>query len=188
MNLIKINEDGSVQYPYTVQQAREDFPNVSFAVSFPSSGAPEMGIHVVHSTPRPGDPRVHNVSEAEPVLVDGEYHQAWAEPAMKPQGEIDAFIASKVESIKKEANRRIVERMPEWKQRNYLAYSLEVTRRSVAGNPNTSEEDATIAFIEGEWAFAKAVRSASDALESYILGIDPVSAASVDITDEVHWT
>ncbi len=96
-------------------------------------------------------------------------------------------VARKVGETKAEAGRRINARMPEWKQRNYLAYSLEVTRKVQAGETPTAEENATIAFIEGEWAFAKAVRAASDVIEAQVQAMTDAEAGAFDVAASPEW-
>jgi hypothetical protein len=75
------------------------------------------------------------------------------------------FRADVVTRIKAEAGRRILMRLPDWKQRNYLARSLELTRKEQAGTKLTWQEAREIMFIEGEWAWAKSTRLASDVAE-----------------------
>jgi len=96
-------------------------------------------------------------------------------------------VAAKVAEAKQEAGRRITVRMPEWKQRNYLAYSLEMTRKEQAGDALTVQESATLAFIQGEWAFAKSVRAASDAIESEVSSLTDAEAGVYDVLNNPLW-
>lgn len=72
-----------------------------------------------------------------------------------------------LEQIKAEAGRRILALIPDWKQRNYIARDAEITKIIVSGGSLTAEQQAERTAIEAVWEQAKAIRSASDAIELY---------------------
>lgn len=84
-----------------------------------------------------------------------------------------------VEQIKAEAGRRILLLMPEWKQRNYTARMTELLKIRTLNGSWTTQEQAEVDFLEGEWNKAKAIREASNVLES---------ALPIDYMDDDHWT
>ena len=81
------------------------------------------------------------------------------------------------ERVKNEARRRILGRLPDWKQSNMIARSSELARiraglmrdadgALVAARSLTAAELAEEQAINLAWAWIKAVRSASDAIEA----------------------
>jgi hypothetical protein len=92
-----------------------------------------------------------------------------------------------VRIVKAEANRRITERMPEWKQRNYIAFNLEMERKERKGEVLTPEELALVTFTEGEWEFAKAIRSASNVIEAEIALLTDAEAGVFDVENHIKW-
>jgi len=96
-------------------------------------------------------------------------------------------IANKIQEVKAEAGRRIIQRMPEWKQRNYTALSIELTRKEVNKHILTPEEEATVLFLEGEWEWAKSIRDASDLIEVAIAAMTDAEAGELDVTTRPEW-
>lgn len=81
----------------------------------------------------------------------------------------------KIKAIKDEAAKRILAIAPEWKQRNLIARSVEITRAKIDGTA-TAEEIKEGNAIQAIWDSVKAIRDKSDALEAEILadGLKPV--------------
>ncbi len=75
--------------------------------------------------------------------------------------------ARKIIEVKEEAYRRIVAIMPEWKQRNLIARAGEIINRKLDGNATQAELDE-LAQIQTLWDQVKAIRAASDQIESEI--------------------
>lgn len=73
-------------------------------------------------------------------------------------------IAGTVEQVKAEANRRILEIVPEWKQRNLLAQAAQLNRKPVADW--TAEEQAAVDAGDAVWAQVQAIRAKSDEIEA----------------------
>lgn len=66
--------------------------------------------------------------------------------------------------IKTEAQRRILERYPQWKQSNMMARAMDMVR---IGSANWSEaEQSEAAALDVAWAWIKQVRDVSNALEA----------------------
>jgi len=82
------------------------------------------------------------------------------------------LIAEKTLAIKVEANRRILEIAPEWKQRNMLARGLEL--QSVGPANWTESQQTEVAALQAIWDNIKAIRGRSDELEEQVKN-DPLS-------------
>lgn len=88
--------------------------------------------------------------------------------------ELPAMKAKAVAAIKIEANRRILSAMPDWKQRNLIARSVELTRRESKGTA-TPAEIAELDTLEAAKAGVDAVRSASDSMEAEVATLTTVA-------------
>jgi hypothetical protein len=63
---------------YSIGQLRADNPQVSFPSTIPDATLAEYGVFPVSPTPQPEiDQNRQTVSEANPVLIDGVWTQAW---------------------------------------------------------------------------------------------------------------
>lgn len=100
--------------------------------------------------------------------------------------------AERIEGIKLEARNRILAVLPEWKQANITARQGELHRIEVGlmrddqgglvpQRSLTQEEIAELAAIANAWAFVKATRVHSDALEAQV-------AALTTVEEVVGWT
>ena len=87
---------------------------------------------------------------------------------------------SKVEETKAEANRRILAILPEWKQRNYTARAIE---KVAAGEVGDDEWNA----MSAAWTAIKAVRVASDAIETEIATLTDEQAGQYDVAASPLW-
>ena len=96
-------------------------------------------------------------------------------------------VTAKIAEVKAEANRRILDRMPDFKQRNYIAFNLEMEKKERKGGTLTTEELAMVTFTEGEWEFAKAIRSASNVIEAEIALLTDVEAGVFDLENHIKW-
>lgn len=85
-----------------------------------------------------------------------------AEQAEQAQREATEAAAQRIPGIKAAAGTVIVERYPEWKQRNMIARMVELNTKSTP----TVDEEAEIAAIQAVWDWVKSVRAESDRLEA----------------------
>lgn len=114
---------------------------------------------------------------------DGPHIKEWLSSEPRPSDEeIAAAIAALpdplVSAVKAEAARRILAIAPEWKQRNMTARGVELLS---LGRENWSQTDIDeAAAMQVVWSRIKAVRAASNALES----MDPIPA---DYADDNYW-
>ena len=70
--------DETINYPYSIPQLREAYPNVSLPSELTDESLIEWDMYVVLPTPYPND-YTKNITEGTPVLTDGVYYQNWVE-------------------------------------------------------------------------------------------------------------
>ncbi len=79
--------DNTINYPYSIPQLREAYPNVSLPAELTDSVLIDWDVHVVTPTPMPND-YTKNITEGTPALTDGVYYQNWIQTDAS-QSEID---------------------------------------------------------------------------------------------------
>ena len=87
--------------------------------------------------------------------------------------------APSVDQVKAEASRRILEIMPEWKQRNTLARATILAEKKRENW--TAEEKAAWDAGEADWARIEAIRAASNEIENK----DPIPS---DFRKDSYWS
>jgi hypothetical protein len=68
--------DETINYPYTIKELREAYPNVSLPAELSEEALSDWGVYSVTSTQMPND-YTKNITEGTPVLTDGVYYQNW---------------------------------------------------------------------------------------------------------------
>jgi hypothetical protein len=68
--------DETINYPYTIKELREAYPNVSLPAQLSEEALSDWGVYSVTSTQIPND-YTKNITEGTPVLTDGVYYQNW---------------------------------------------------------------------------------------------------------------
>jgi hypothetical protein len=68
--------DENITYPYSINQLRKDFPNVSIPHEITDEILLTFGMYNVNPTPKPND-YTKNIIEDTPQLIDGLYYQKW---------------------------------------------------------------------------------------------------------------
>jgi hypothetical protein len=68
--------DETINYPYTIKELREAYPNVSLPAELSEETLSEWDVYSVSVTQRPND-YTKNISEGTPILIDGKYYQNW---------------------------------------------------------------------------------------------------------------
>ena len=68
--------DETINYPYTIKELREAYPNVSLPAELSEEALSDWGVYSVTSTQIPND-YTKNITEGTPVLTDGVYYQNW---------------------------------------------------------------------------------------------------------------
>jgi len=68
--------DETINYPYTIKELREAYPNVSLPAELSEEALSDWGVYSVISTQIPND-YTKNIIEGTPILTDGVYYQNW---------------------------------------------------------------------------------------------------------------
>lgn len=168
MQFLILTDDG-IRFPITEEEAARH-ANVSIGKRLSRPILAERGVYRVVGRNAVGVPESRTAEVA--AFLDG-YVFGWVERKKK--------------ETKAEAGRRILARLPDFKQRNYLAFSLEMTRIEAAGSSLTQKQAAMLAFVQGEWDWAQSVRSASDAIEARIDAMTDAEAGVFDVSAAEEW-
>jgi hypothetical protein len=79
--------DETINYPYSISQLRNAYPNVSLPAELTDSILTDWDMYVVTPTPMPND-YTKNITEGTPILTDSVYYQNWIQTDAS-QSEID---------------------------------------------------------------------------------------------------
>jgi hypothetical protein len=99
--------DETINYPYSIPQLREAYPNVSLPAELSDESLVEWDMHVVTPTPMPND-YTKNITEGTPVLTDGVYYQNWVQ-ADASQSEINYRLENQWFIIRETRNELLAE-------------------------------------------------------------------------------
>lgn len=96
------------------------------------------------------------------------------------------FKAEKIAQAKALASEKILSIAPEWKQRNLIARSVELTRKGVVLSSSEQAESDAIGQV---WGRVKAIRDSSDLIEQDISALQSESAvAAYDVVTSEKWS
>lgn len=100
MKYLKADNQTVLKYPYTLRDAKRDYPNISFPSVMPGEDTLAVfNVYPVEPTPKPtGDV----VTEGTPELQSGLWVQTW-NVRDYTQAELDAMAASEAESTARES-------------------------------------------------------------------------------------
>jgi hypothetical protein len=87
-------------------------------------------------------------------------------------------VPPSVDQVKGEAQRRIYEVYPQWKQANMTARAVELVRKGEANW--TAQEQAESQALDAAWVWVKSIREKSNTLES----MKPIPT---DYTNDSYW-
>ena len=99
--------DEIINYPYSISQLRNAYPNVSLPAELTNSVLIEWDMYVVTPTPIPND-YTKNITEGTPVLTDGVYYQSWNQTDAS-QSEIDYRLENQWFTIREIRNQLLAE-------------------------------------------------------------------------------
>ena len=99
--------DEIINYPYSISQLRNAYPNVSLPAELTNSVLIEWDMYVVTPTPMPND-YTKNITEGTPVLTDGVYYQNWIQTDAS-QSEIDYRLENQWFTIREIRNQLLAE-------------------------------------------------------------------------------
>jgi len=104
--------DEIINYPYSIPQLREAFPNVSLPAELTNETLVEWDMYVVTPVPMPND-YTKNITEGTPVLTDGVYYQNWNEIDAS-ESEIAYRVENQWQSVRIQRNELLTE--TDWTQ------------------------------------------------------------------------
>jgi hypothetical protein len=81
-----------ITYPYTIQQLREDNPNVSFPAEMNNEFLSEWDVFEIENVPAPIN-YTKDIVEGTPTLIDNKWYQSWNQTSAS-QTEIDYRLKS----------------------------------------------------------------------------------------------
>jgi hypothetical protein len=99
--------DETINYPYSIPQLREAYPNVSLPAELTNESLIEWDMYVVTPTPMPND-YTKNITEGTPVLTNGIYYQNWIQ-INASQSEIDYRLENQWFIIRQTRNELLAE-------------------------------------------------------------------------------
>ena len=99
--------DETINYPYSISQLREGYPNVSLPAELTDISLVEWDMYVVIPTPKPID-YTKNISEGTPNLIDGIYYQNWIQTNAS-QSEIDYRLENQWVEVREIRNQLLTE-------------------------------------------------------------------------------
>jgi len=109
------------------------------------------------------------------LIVDGDAATGTAPTVIAPY----APPPVTVDDVKEEAGRRILERYPDWYQRNMIADA--VTLAEIGAANRTAEQNARVVELNSAWGWVTAVRVRSNELEANL------SLVQGAVSDDLNW-
>jgi hypothetical protein len=97
----------TINYPYTTNQLRESYPNVSLPAELSDESLIEWDMHVVQPTQIPID-YTKNITEGTPTLINGIYYKSWIQNNATSE-EISYRIENQWETIRIQRNELLIE-------------------------------------------------------------------------------
>lgn len=164
---------------YSIGQLRRDNKNVSFPKNPSDSLLANWNVYPYTVDTQPEyDKRTQRIEAGSFDNSTGSWVQTW-NVVDKTAEEISQYDAEMVAGVKAEAQRRILEILPEWKQRNLTARAAELAIKGVSNW--TAEETSEYEAGQAVWDRIKAIRAASDALEAQ-------SPIPENFSDDSYWS
>jgi len=97
----------TINYPYTINELREAYPNVSLPSTITDESLIEWDMYVVQPTPMPVN-YIKNITEGTPTLIDGVYYKSWVETDATT-AEISYRVENQWETIRIQRNELLTE-------------------------------------------------------------------------------
>lgn len=177
-------KDGVVDYPYTqVQWAKENNASMRLWTYVSAEGLNAIGVYpVVIEDPPVFDAFTEDVVRNEvPDIIGTQAVLGWTVVQLDEAQKLRKR-EHKIEEIKSEANRRIVEVMPMTKQLNTLAESLVLVLAILNDNANviSTENQAKVDAVLSTWEYISSIRNKSDELEE-------LPVLPLDVSNDTLW-
>jgi hypothetical protein len=112
--------DETINYPYTIKELREAYPNVSLPAELSDEMLADWDVYVVTPTTMPND-YTKNITEGTPVLTDGVYYQNWIQ-INATESEINYRLENQWEEVRIIRNELLKE--SDWTQLNDISQTI----------------------------------------------------------------
>jgi len=112
--------DETINYPYTIKELREAYPNVSLPAELSDEMLADWDVYVVTPTTMPND-YTKNITEGTPVLTDGVYYQNWIQ-INASESEINYRLENQWEEIRLIRNELLKE--SDWTQLSDVSQTI----------------------------------------------------------------
>jgi hypothetical protein len=112
--------DETINYPYTIKELRESYPNVSLPAELSDEMLADWDVYVVTPTTMPND-YTKNITEGTPVLTDGVYYQNWIQ-INATESEINYRLENQWEEVRIIRNELLKE--SDWTQLNDISQTI----------------------------------------------------------------
>lgn len=163
MKYIKVIDEQNQIYPYGDQQFRRDNANVSFPSTISDETKASYQVYPITEEPSPMyNEATQRIVRQQPQIVNNQWTVGWI-IVDKTEEEQIQYREDQIRKVKEEANRRIVQIAPEWRQRNMIARGVELT--SIGKDAWTQEQLDEYQSIEVVWTTIKMIRAKSDEIE-----------------------
>ena len=97
----------TINYPYTINELREAYPNVSLPSTITDESLIEWDMYVVQPTAMPVD-YTKNITEGTPTLINEIYYKSWVETDATA-AEISYRVENQWETIRIQRNELLIE-------------------------------------------------------------------------------
>ena len=112
--------DETINYPYTIKELRNAYPNVSLPAELTDSVLIEWDMYVVTPNSMPND-YTKNITEGIPVLTDSVYYQNWIQTDAT-QSEIDYRLENQWFNVRETRNQLLAE--CDWTQLSDISQTI----------------------------------------------------------------
>jgi hypothetical protein len=99
--------DEIINYPYTIKELREAYPNVSLPAELSEENLIDWDMYVVTPNSMPTD-YTKNITEGTPILTDGVYYQNWIQTDAS-ESEINYRLENQWFAVRQTRNELLVE-------------------------------------------------------------------------------
>jgi hypothetical protein len=178
MKYIKVINEQNHIYPYSDRQFRRDNANVSFPSTISDEIKSSYQVYPVieESSPMYNE-ATQRIVRQQPQLINNQWVVKW-EIVDKTEEERLQYREGQIRKVKAEANRRIVDIAPEWRQRNMTARGVELL--SIGRDAWTPEQRDEHLYLEAIWEEVKKIRAKSDDIEE-------MDSIPEDFKDDKYW-
>lgn len=184
--MIYANTDGSL-IGFGMDALRRSRPNVSIPDNPSAADLAHLGVVDVEEPLRPSDTPLDRY-RATTTLVNGEVVASWVADSVADRAAgLAAWRDQLVSAVKAEAARRIEARVPPWKQRNLIAFAVDMADKRIGGGQMTPVERQQYDAAKTVWAWVRSVRTASDAIETRIQSMTDTEAGVFNVETAFEW-